>query len=262
VHDPVALRDLAVRLARDAGALLLDRLPYVRTDVVSKSTPTDVMSEVDRAAEDLIVGALRTERPDDALLAEEGTYDTGTSGLRWVVDPLDGTVNYLYRGVAFAVSVGVEDGSGSLAGAVHDPQRDETYAAARGHGATLGGEPLRANDVTDLGMALVATGFSYAAADRAWQGQVLAAVLPRIRDIRRSGSAALDICAVASGRVDAYYELGPAPWDRSAGSVVVTEAGGVVHVGKAPDGRDLTVVAAPGIADDLLALLADAGAFG
>jgi myo-inositol-1(or 4)-monophosphatase len=262
VEDPAALRDLAVRLAREAGALLLERLPYVRTDVVSKSTPTDVMSEVDRAAEDLIVGALRRERPDDAVLAEEGTYDTGTTGLRWVVDPLDGTVNYLYRGTIFAVSVGVEDDEGPLAGAVHDPQRAETYAAARGHGATLDGEPLRANDVTDLSLALVATGFSYAAADRAWQAAVLTTVLPRVRDIRRGGSAALDICAVGSGRVDAYYELGPAPWDRCAGSLVATEAGAVVHIGKAPDGRDLTVVAAPGIADDLLALLGDAGAFG
>ena len=252
---------LAERLAREAGALLLDRLPGVRT-VASKSTPTDVVSEVDRAAEELIVTALRRERPGDAILGEEGTYDTGTTGLRWLVDPLDGTVNYLYRGTAFTVSVAVEDEAGGLAGAVHDPQRDECYAARRGAGATLNGAPLRANDVTDLAHALVATGFSYAAADRAWQAQVLTGVLPHVRDIRRSGSAALDICAVAAGRVDAYYELGPAPWDRAAGAVITAEAGAVVHIGTVPDGRDLTVVAAPGIADALLALLTDAGAFG
>jgi myo-inositol-1(or 4)-monophosphatase len=256
-----ALRSLAERLATEAGALLLDRLPQVRT-VTSKSTPTDVVSEVDRAAEDLIVGALRRERPDDALLGEEGTDETGTTGLRWVVDPLDGTVNYLYRGTAFAVSVGVEDAAGGLAGAVGDPQRAELFSGLRGAGSTLNGTPLRANPVTDLAHALVATGFSYAAADRAWQAQVLTGVLPHVRDIRRSGSAALDICSVAAGRVDAYYELGPAPWDVAAGFVIAREAGAVVHNGTAPDGRDLTVVSAPGIADALLALLAGAGAFG
>jgi myo-inositol-1(or 4)-monophosphatase len=261
VTDVDALRALAARLAEDAGALLLDRLPHVRT-VTSKSTPTDVVSEVDRAAEDLIVAALRRERPDDAVLGEEGSFETGTTGLRWVVDPLDGTVNYLYRAASFAVSVGVEDDAGGLAGAVRDPQRRETYAAARGRGATLNAEPLRANPVTDLAHALVATGFSYAAGDRAWQARVLTGVLPYVRDIRRHGSAALDICAVASGRVDAYYELGPAPWDRAAGAVVATEAGAFYDVRTAPDGRDLTVVAAPGIADAFVTLLTDAGAFG
>lgn len=255
------LRALAERLAREAGALLLARLPEVRT-LTSKSTPTDVVSEVDHAAEELIVTALRRERPDDAILGEEGTYDTGTTGLRWLVDPLDGTVNYVYRGAAFTVSIAVEDAEGGLAGAVYDPQRDELFGAARGLGATRNEEPLRATEVTDLAHALVATGFSYASADRAWQAGVLARVLPVVRDIRRSGSAALDACSVAAGRVDAYYELGPAPWDRAAGAVVATEAGAVVHVGTAPDGRDLTVVSAPGIADDLLSLLTDAGAFG
>ena len=255
------LRDLAERLATDAGDLLLERLPYVRT-VESKSTPTDVVSEVDRASESLIVSALRAARPDDAILAEEGTYDTGTTGLRWVVDPLDGTVNYLYRAASFAVSVGVEDGSGGLAGAVRDPQRRETFSALRGSGATLGGEALRANDVTDLAQALVATGFSYAAADRAWQAQVLTGVLPHVRDIRRGGSCALDLCSVAAGRVDAYFELGPAPWDVCAGFVIAREAGAVVHVGRGLGGRDLVVVAAPGIADTLVELLTAAGAFG
>jgi len=255
------LRALAERLAREAGALLLDRLPHDRT-LASKSSPTDLASEVDRAAEDLIVTALRAERPDDAILAEEGTYDTGTSGLRWVVDPLDGTINYVYRRPAFAVSIAVEDDLGALAGAVYDPQRDEMFAASRGGGSAVNGRPLRANDATDLAHALVATGFSYAAADRAWQAGVLAGVLPHVRDIRRSGSAALDICSVAAGRVDAYYELGPAPWDVAAGSLVAREAGAVVHTGRAPDGRDLTVVSAPEVAGALLTLLTDAGAFG
>ena len=254
------LRALAERLARSAGALLLERLPHDR-DLGSKSTPTDLVSEVDHAAEELIVGTLRRERPDDAILAEEGTYDTGTSGLRWVVDPLDGTVNYVYRRGAFAVSVGVEDSVGGVAGAVYDPQRDELFSAARGAGATVNGRPLRVTDATDLAHALIATGFSYSSADRAAQAAVLTGVLPYVRDIRRSGSAALDICAVAVARVDAYYELGPAPWDRCAGELIAAEAGAVVHIGTAPDGRVVPVVSAPGIAAALLDLLTDAGAF-
>jgi myo-inositol-1(or 4)-monophosphatase len=254
------LLPLAERLALDAGALLLRRLPELRTDVVAKSTPTDVASEVDRAAEDLIVSALRRVRPDDAILAEEGTYDTGSSGLRWVVDPLDGTVNYLYRAAAFGVSVGVEDAGGGLAGAVYDPQRDELFSGARGTGSAVNGTPLRANDVTDLAQALVATGFSYDAVERAWQASVLTTVLPRVRDIRRGGSAALDMVAVAAGRVDAYFELGPAPWDRCAALVVAAEAGARTLVGTTPSGAELTVVAAPGVYDALLALLREAGA--
>ncbi|HVF04263.1 MAG TPA: inositol monophosphatase family protein [Frankiaceae bacterium] len=254
------LRALAERLAREAGALQLDRLAGART-VESKSTPTDVVSEVDRACERLIVDALRRERPDDGIVGEEGTRDPGTSGLRWVVDPLDGTVNYLYRGAAFGVSVAVEDADGPLAGAVFDPQRGELFSGLRGAGATLNGAPLRANAVTRLPQALVATGFSYDAAERAWQAGVLTTVLPNVRDIRRSGSAAIDMCAVAAGRVDAYYELGPAPWDRAAALVICGEAGAVGSVRRAglPD-RELTVVAAAGVVDALVALLTEAGA--
>jgi myo-inositol-1(or 4)-monophosphatase len=256
-HDLLAL---ATRLAREAGALLLDRLHQPRTDVTTKGTPTDVVSEVDKAAEALIVGTLRRERPDDAILAEEGSDETGTTGLRWVVDPLDGTVNYLYRGAAFGVSVAVEDADGWLLGAVYDPQRDELFSGARGGGSTLDGTPLRCNDVTSLGQALVATGFSYAAADRAEQAAALAHVLPVVRDIRRSGSAARDFCSVATGRVDAYYELGPAPWDVGAGSVVAAEAGAVVTTLPTADGRGVTMAAAPGLAEALEDLLRRAGA--
>jgi myo-inositol-1(or 4)-monophosphatase len=257
---PADLLPFTERLAREAGALLLDRLHAPPTNVTSKSSPTDVTSDADRAAEAFIVGTLRRERPRDAVLAEEGTVDAGTTGLRWVVDPLDGTVNYLYRGAAFGVSIGLEDAAGWLLGAVYDPQRDELFSGVRGEGSACNGVPLRCNAVTDLAQALVATGFSYVADDRAAQAAVLTHVLPRVRDIRRSGSAALDICAVAAGRVDAYFELGPAPWDRGGGSVVATEAGAVAEVLRAPDGRDFTVVAAPGIADALVALLRDAGA--
>ncbi|HEU0130492.1 MAG TPA: inositol monophosphatase family protein [Mycobacteriales bacterium] len=260
--ETAALLDLAVRLAREAGALLLDRLPDARTGVTSKSSPTDVATDADRAAEALITETLRRERPGDAILAEEGTADTGTTGLRWVVDPLDGTVNYVYRAPAFCVSVAVEDADGWLAGAVYDPQRDELFTGARGEGSACDGAPLRCTGVTDLSRALVATGFSYVAADRAAQAGVLTRVLPAVRDIRRGGSAALEICGVAAGRVDAYYELGPAPWDRGAGSVIATEAGAVVRVLRTPDGRDLTVAAAPGVFDALVGLLREAGAVG
>jgi myo-inositol-1(or 4)-monophosphatase len=171
-------------------------------------------------------------------------------------------VNYLYRGASFAVSIAVEDAAGWLVGAVYDPQRDELFAGTRGGGSTLNGRPLRANDVTDLSRALVATGFSYVADVRAAQALVLTHVLPRVRDIRRGGSAALDICAVAAGRVDAYFELGPKPGDRGGGSVVAAEAGAVVSLLPTASGRDLTVVAAPGVHDPLVALLRGAGALG
>lgn len=256
-HDLLAL---ATRLAREAGALLLERLHQPRTDVTTKGSPTDVVSEVDRAAEALVVSVLRRERPDDAILAEEGSDDAGSTGLRWVVDPLDGTVNYLYRAAAFGASVAVEDADGWLLGAVYDPQRDELFSGTRGGGSTLDGAPLRCNDATELAQSLVATGFSYAAADRARQAAVLTRVLPVVRDIRRLGSAALDLCAVAAGRVDAYYELGPAPWDVGAGSVVASEAGAVVRTLPAGDGRNVTMAAAPGIADALEDLLRRAGA--
>jgi myo-inositol-1(or 4)-monophosphatase len=253
------LLDLATRLAREAGTLLLAGLHDLRTGLTSKSSPTDVASDADRAAEALIVGALRRERPGDAILAEEGSAATGTTGLRWVVDPLDGTVNYVYRGVAFAVSIAVEDAGGAVAGAVYDPQRDELFAAVRGDGATVNGLPLRANPVTDLAQALVATGFSYVAAERARQAGVLAHVLPRVRDVRRLGSAALDLCAVAAGRVDAYYEYGCSPWDVAAGGLVAAEAGAVVTPLRLHD-RDYTVAAAPGIASALETLLRSATA--
>jgi myo-inositol-1(or 4)-monophosphatase len=261
------LLNLACAVAREAGALLLDRLGTARTDVTSKSSPTDLVSEVDTAAEALIVSRLRTARPDDGLLGEEGAADPGTSGLRWVVDPLDGTVNYLYRGTSFSVSIAVEDADGWLAGAVYDPQRDELFAGLRGHGSTLNGAPLHCTAVHDLAHALVATGFAYVTEVRAHQAAALTRVLPAVRDIRRSGSAALDLCSVAAGRVDAYYEYGPAPWDIGAGWVIAAEAGAVlralpatVPAGVAPG--TLTLASAPGVVDALESLLRSAGAVG
>lgn len=253
--DPERLLLLAARLATEAGALLMERLPYTR-DVTSKSTPTDLVSEVDHASEALVVGGIRAARPDDGILGEEGTDDDGTTGLRWVVDPLDGTINYLYRGAAFAVSIGVEDAAGPLAGAVFDPQRGELFTAVRGAGSRLNGEPLRCSDATDLSLALVGTGFGYAASRREEQARVVSYVLPRVRDIRRSGSATVDWCALAAGRIDAFYESGQAPWDYTAGALIAAEAGAVVTgPGGGRPSPELAVGAAPGIHAAFVALL-------
>jgi fructose-1,6-bisphosphatase/inositol monophosphatase family enzyme len=196
--------------------------------VDTKSSRTDMVSEADREAETEIVAILRAERPDDALVSEEGAGGTGTSGRRWVVDPLDGTTNYLYRFPAWGVSVALEDDDGGLAGVVHDPVADETFRAARGAGAELNGEPIRVRDDDDLATSLIATGFGYDPDVRAGQADVLRALISHVRDIRRAGAAALDLCYVACGRLDGYYERGIHHWDVAAGALIVREAGGAV----------------------------------
>ncbi len=259
--DPVELRRLAEDAARSAGALLLDGLDQVRTDVQTKSTGTDMVSEMDRAAEALIVDALLGARPDDGMVGEEGTDRTGTSGVRWIVDPLDGTTSYLYGLPGFGVSIAAEHEGVVVAGAVLDVVRGELYAATRGGGATLDGRPIRASAAADLATALVATGFSYESGRRARQAAVLVEVLPRIRDIRRFGAAAVDLCYVACGRVDGYYERGLAPWDLAAGGLIAAEAGAVVTgFDGGPAVAGAVVAAAPGIAKALLDLLVAAGA--
>ena len=261
--DFEALHDLAVAVAEEAGALLLVHLHGERT-VVSKTSPTDAVTEMDRASEALIVQRLLAARPDDGLLGEEGTSRAGASGVRWVIDPLDGTVNYLYRRAAFAVSVAAEIDGCPVAGAVVDPQRGETFHAWLGGGAWLNGTPIHTSDVASLDRALVGTGFDYMAEHRRRQGTMLAEVVHVVRDIRRAGSAALDMCAVACGRLDAYYERGPHWWDAAAGSLIVREAGGmaeVLHPPVLPDGAwaiDTWIAAAPGVADAFRALIVQA----
>ncbi len=197
--------------------------------VLTKTSPTDPVTEMDRAAEQLIVDIVLAERPHDGVLGEEGGERAGTSGVRWVLDPLDGTVNYVYRIPAFSVCVGVEVHGEAVAGVVFDAPRGELYAAALGAGATCNGEPIGPTDATELPMSLIGTGFNYTATERARQIRAVAAILPRVRDIRRGGSAALDLCWVARGRLDGYFERGLHPWDSCAATLIVREAGAVAE---------------------------------
>jgi myo-inositol-1(or 4)-monophosphatase len=260
VGDLAPLVVLAIRAAKAGVRVHRDGLGRVQR-VRTKSTPTDMVTEVDQAAERAIVDAIRAERPDDAVLAEETTRRDGTTGVRWIVDPLDGTTNYLYRYPAYGVSIGIEVDGAIAAGVVHDSARDRVYTGIVGAGASCNGTAIRVRDHDDLATALIATGFQPVPAVRAWQGRVLARVLPRVRDVRRGGSAAIDLCGVASGQLDAFWEAGLAEWDTAAGTAIVRAAGGVVRVlDRAAAPTPLVVASGPRLADAFEALLRDAGA--
>ena len=259
------LLEFAGETAQRAGELLLEGLSERGASerlaaAATKSSPTDLVTELDRASEALIVKALRTRRPEDGLLGEEGTSRAGSSGLTWVIDPLDGTTNFVYGYGSFAVSIALVDAGGPLLGVVHDPLRGETFSAARGLGAHLDGRRLAAPAASGpLSEALLGTGFGYDTELRVAQARLLPTVLGAVRDLRRGGSAALDLCSVASGRLDGYFEAGLAPWDRAAGELVVTEAGGVVlEVSGLHAGRTTLVASPPDRLEALLALLASA----
>jgi myo-inositol-1(or 4)-monophosphatase len=254
--DEGTLLEVAREAADAAAAELRARFGEHAQGVRSKSTPTDLVSDADVAAESAIREVLAARRPGDAILAEE----SGASGdgvLRWVVDPLDGTINFLFGIPAFAVSVACEDADGALAGVVLDPVRDEWFAATRSGDALLGGEPIRGRGGSDLSRAMVATGFGYDAHVRARQADVLARVLPRVADVRRVGAAALDLAWCACGRFDAYYERGLHPWDVAAGALIAARAGLVVRPleesGPDPAG---VVAAPPALIDELYELVA------
>lgn len=242
---------------REAGALLRER--FVAADrgrVSSKSTPTDLVSESDLAAEALIRSRLAAARPDDAIVGEEGDDVAGSTGRRWVVDPLDGTVNFLFGIPQWSVSLAVEDDAGGLAAAVYDPMRGECWSAVRGGAPLLNGEPVQASGREDLATAMVATGFGYDAAVRAVQGELVARLLPLVRDIRRLGSAALDLCWTAAGRYDAYFERGVQHWDVAAGELLCRCAGlEVRRLEPAPPADAGVVVAAPGLMAELAPLV-------
>ncbi|HSL73034.1 MAG TPA: inositol monophosphatase family protein [Ilumatobacteraceae bacterium] len=261
-HALTELRGLAERLATQAGeeALTGRRRLGVGQPVAhdTKSSPTDPVTEFDRAAEHLIVEELRRHRPDDAIVGEEGAEDPGTSGLAWHIDPIDGTANFVYDLPAWCTSVAVVDASGPLAGAVYVPVTGELFSAARGRGATLNASPIACSIVDDLGRALVGTGFSYSSERRSRQAQRLALLVPRVRDVRRLGSAAIDLCLVASGRLDAYYEEHLNSWDMAAGVLIAAEAGATTtDLFGGVASPESTVAAAPGVHAALLALIAE-----
>ena len=254
--DLDALLRLATDIARETGVLVLDRDADTDLAVQTKSTDTDVVTAKDTAAERLIRARLDKERPDDGFLGEESGSGTGTTGVRWVVDPIDGTVNYLYNIPQYAVSIGVEVDGVVKVGVVYDPAKSEMYQAISGGGATLNDRTIRCSDETVLGQSLVGTGFGYAAARRTRQAEILLQVIPHVRDIRRMGAASLDLCSVACGRAEGYYERGLNPWDFAAGALIAHEAGATVTDldGHFPTG-DFVLAAGPGVHKALRELL-------
>jgi myo-inositol-1(or 4)-monophosphatase len=252
--DPQALLRIALDAAGEAGRLLASWRVDGRPEVVhTKSSPTDVVTEMDRRSEALITQRIHQARPGDTILGEEGGQTPGDpQRVRWVVDPLDGTVNYLYGLRDWAVSIAAEVDGTVVAGVVAIPRHGETFTAAAGQGAWLHRDgstvPVRCTSSVTLGQALVATGFGYDAGRRRVQGQVVAALLPHIRDIRRGGSAAVDLCSVAAGRVDAFYERGLNYWDYAAGGLIAREAGATVGgMAGRPESTSMTIAAGPGL---------------
>jgi len=263
--DASELAELACAVAAETGELLLSRHGQVAV-MQTKSSPTDVVTEMDTAAEALIRRRILAARPGDAILGEEGGEVDGQAGagaVRWVVDPLDGTVNYLYGLSDWAVSIAAEVGGQVVAGAVSVPVHRSLFSATAGGGAWLrsgwreGPQRLACTTGVALAEALVGTGFGYAAGRRVVQGQVVAAVLPHIRDIRRAGAAAVDLCSLAAGRLDAFYERGLHEWDFAAGGLIAREAGAVVAgLHGRPPSESMTLAAGPGLFGELHDLLA------
>jgi myo-inositol-1(or 4)-monophosphatase len=259
--SPAALGEVAVRVARAAGELLIERFDAgPEHDVSTKTTPTDLVSEADIASERAIRALLAGMCPEDGFLGEEGGGAPGTSGLRWVVDPLDGTVNFLFGIPQWCVSVAVQDAEGTVAGAIYDPCRDELFTAARGEAPTLsdrrGTRPLEPPMRGDLATAMVATGLAYDARTRAAQAKVLARAAAKVRDIRRFGSAALDLAWTAAGRYDAYFERSVKLWDVAAGTLICETAG--LRVEELTEYEDLprgVLAAPPGLCGPLLDLV-------
>lgn len=249
------LLSVAHAAARAAAAELMPRFGDRRLGIRAKSGPTDLVSEADLAAESAIRRVLGECRPDDAILGEEEGA-TGNGELRWLIDPLDGTINYLFGVPVFAVSVACEDRDGTVVGVVLDPVREESFAATRCTDPTLNGTAITGSGRDELATALVATGFGYDAELRSQQAAALTRVLPRVRDIRRAGSAALDLAWSACGRFDAFYERGVKPWDWAAGGLIATRAGLAVRELPADSGGPFGILAAPSaVVDELVGLV-------
>ncbi len=246
---------LAVSTAREAGELVRSMRATGVDVAATKSSPTDVVTEADRTCEELIRERLLGARPEDGFVGEESAGEEGgnvasRSGVTWIVDPIDGTVNYLYGLPQYAVSIAAARDGKVVAGVVHSPDLEEEYVATLGGGSTRNGVPLQVRSTPPLAQALVSTGFSYETAIRARQALAVALMLPQVRDIRRRGSCALDLCAVAAGLSDGYVEEGPNTWDYAAGGLVATEAGATFEVWPTTADRELVVCApTPGWAD-------------
>ncbi|MFK0169675.1 inositol monophosphatase family protein [Streptomyces sp. NPDC090306] len=263
----IELLQLAKEAASRAGELLRDGRPADLAVAATKSSPIDVVTEMDIAAEKLITGLISNRRPGDGLLGEEGSATEGTTGVRWVIDPLDGTVNYLYGLPTWSVSIAAEQNGETVVGVVAVPMRGEMFHAVRGSGARatggwVGERRLTCRPAPPLEQALVSTGFNYVADVRAHQAEVAGKLIPRLRDIRRGGSAAVDLCDLAAGRLDGYYERGLHPWDLAAGELIAREAGALTggRPGERPSG-ELTVAGTPGVFEPLQTLLEDFGAW-
>jgi myo-inositol-1(or 4)-monophosphatase len=261
------LLELAREAARRAGELLRDGRPADLAVAATKSSPIDVVTEMDIAAEKLITDLIAARRPEDGFLGEEGASTKGTSGIRWVIDPLDGTVNYLYGLPTWAVSIAAEQDGETVVAVVAAPMRGETFHAVRGRGAWgtgawAGQRKLACRPAAPLDQALISTGFNYVTEVRAHQADVARRLIPLVRDIRRGGSAAIDLCDVAAGRLDGFYERGLNAWDFAAGDLIARESGAVTggRPGKRPS-RELTVAATPDVFQPLQGLLEDFGAW-
>lgn len=246
------LRDLCAELARGAGEIALagrqQAIGATQLPGHTKSSTTDIATEFDEAAEAHVVGRIRELRPDDAIVGEEGTSDSGTSGYSWFIDPIDGTTNYVYDQPAWSNSVAVAFGDSVIAGAVFVPPLDEMFTAAVHQGATLNGRPIGASTEADLALALVGTGFGYHPERRRAQAEQLVDLIAQVRDIRRLGSAAVDLCMVACGRLDVYYERYLNSWDAAAGELIAREAGAITSdFSGGPARPDEMLVAAPGV---------------
>jgi myo-inositol-1(or 4)-monophosphatase len=217
------LLELAEQIAKKAGELLMSRPTNFELD--QKSGVLDFATQMDHESEKLIVSEILAARPDDSIIGEEGANRKGSSGYTWVIDPIDGTVNYLYGIPGWCISIAIKDEGGYLVGVVHAPSFSMTWSARRGAGATCNGKPLRCNEPVELNRALIATGFAYDIERRKPQAKFIAELLPQIRDVRRMGACAVDVCMVASGSVDAHFEAGVNEWDYAAAGLIASEAG-------------------------------------
>ncbi len=267
--DPAELMAIALRLAAEAGELIEAMRAEAGATSETKSSVTDVVTAADKASEKLIIDGILAQRPHDGILGEEGGDITSTSGVRWLIDPIDGTTNYVYDIPAYSVSIAAELDGSIVAGVVYDPRGDRMYSAVEGCGAFVSdlgqapeeGRRLAATSVDTMATALVGTGFGYRADRRRGQAEVLVELLPHIRDIRRFGSAALDLCAVAEGWIDAYFERGLNPWDLAAGWLIATESGAVVEdLRGGPPNGDFVVAAGPALFEPLRDALVHLGA--